>query len=73
MVTLDMETIQEAQLSIDANIVKESILQTPKLKKAVRNFYMVVFSISTVTCKHTYPMAMLTCSKSRFWTLESWR
>ena len=32
VITLDMEIIQKAQLYIDANIVKESILQTPKIK-----------------------------------------
>ena len=32
VITLDMEIIQAAQLSIDAHIVKESILQTPKIK-----------------------------------------
>ncbi|XP_022755690.1 DNA-directed RNA polymerase III subunit 1 isoform X3 [Durio zibethinus] len=32
VITLDMERIQDAQLYIDANIVKESILQTPKIK-----------------------------------------
>ncbi|OMO97199.1 RNA polymerase, alpha subunit [Corchorus olitorius] len=32
IVTLDMERIQDAQLYIDANVVKESILQTPKIK-----------------------------------------
>ena len=32
VITLDMEIIEEAQLYIDANIVKESILQTPKIK-----------------------------------------
>lgn len=40
VITLDMERIQDAQLNIDANIVKESILQTPKikLKQEVKNF-----------------------------------
>ncbi|KAK8361606.1 hypothetical protein V6Z12_A03G049800 [Gossypium hirsutum] len=32
VISLDMERIQDAQLHIDANVVKESILQTPKLK-----------------------------------------
>ncbi|KAL4297038.1 hypothetical protein GQ457_12G029390 [Hibiscus cannabinus] len=32
VISLDMERIQDAQLYIDANVVKESILQTPKLK-----------------------------------------
>ncbi|XP_062171677.1 DNA-directed RNA polymerase III subunit 1 [Alnus glutinosa] len=32
VVTLDMERIRDVQLCIDANIVKESIIQTPKLK-----------------------------------------
>ncbi|OMO91373.1 RNA polymerase, alpha subunit [Corchorus olitorius] len=32
VITLDMERIQDAQLYIDANAVKESILQTPKIK-----------------------------------------
>ncbi|KAI4322195.1 hypothetical protein L6164_021912 [Bauhinia variegata] len=32
VITLDMDRIQDAQLNIDANVVKESILQTPKTK-----------------------------------------
>ncbi|KAJ7947738.1 DNA-directed RNA polymerase subunit [Quillaja saponaria] len=32
VISLDMERIQDAQLNINADIVKESILQTPKLK-----------------------------------------
>lgn len=32
VISLDMERTQDAQLHIDANVVKESILQTPKLK-----------------------------------------
>jgi len=32
VITLDMERIQDAHLNIDANIVKESILQTKKTK-----------------------------------------
>ncbi|KAE8680496.1 DNA-directed RNA polymerase III subunit RPC1 [Hibiscus syriacus] len=32
VISLDMERIQDAQLYIDANVVKESILLTPKLK-----------------------------------------
>lgn len=32
VITLDMERIQDAHLNIDANIVKESILQTKKIK-----------------------------------------
>ena len=32
VIALDMDRIQDAQLNIDANIVKESIIQTPKLK-----------------------------------------
>ncbi|EOY20721.1 DNA-directed RNA polymerase [Theobroma cacao] len=32
VITLDMEIILDAELYIDANIVKESILQTPKIK-----------------------------------------
>jgi len=32
VITLDMERIQDAHLNIDANIVKESILQTKKAK-----------------------------------------
>ncbi|CAA2978937.1 DNA-directed RNA polymerase III subunit 1 [Olea europaea subsp. europaea] len=32
VITLDMKTIQDSQLAIDARRVKESILQTPKLK-----------------------------------------
>lgn len=31
-VTLDMERIRDVQWCVDANIVKESIIQTPKLK-----------------------------------------
>ncbi|GMN24464.1 hypothetical protein TIFTF001_000573 [Ficus carica] len=31
-VTLDMDRIQEAQLSIDANVVKDAILRTPRIK-----------------------------------------
>ncbi|KAF2300462.1 hypothetical protein GH714_013595 [Hevea brasiliensis] len=37
VVSLDMKTIQEAQLSLDANIVKESILQTPRIKLKPQN------------------------------------
>ncbi|KAJ4725928.1 DNA-directed RNA polymerase subunit [Melia azedarach] len=32
VITLDMETIQDAHLCINADVVKESILQTPKIK-----------------------------------------
>ncbi|XP_015874201.3 DNA-directed RNA polymerase III subunit 1 isoform X1 [Ziziphus jujuba] len=32
VITLDMDMIQDAQLSIDANVVQESILKTPKIK-----------------------------------------
>ncbi|EEF30548.1 DNA-directed RNA polymerase III largest subunit, putative [Ricinus communis] len=32
VITLDMKTIQNAQLSLDANIVKEAILRTPRIK-----------------------------------------
>ncbi|XP_050232312.1 DNA-directed RNA polymerase III subunit 1 [Mercurialis annua] len=32
VITLDMRTIEEAQLSLDANIVKEAILKTPRIK-----------------------------------------
>ncbi|XP_065849011.1 DNA-directed RNA polymerase III subunit 1 isoform X2 [Euphorbia lathyris] len=32
MITLDMQLIQEAQLSLDAETVRESILQTPRIK-----------------------------------------
>ncbi|XP_012064930.1 DNA-directed RNA polymerase III subunit 1 [Jatropha curcas] len=37
VVTLDMKTIQEAQLSLDANTVRESILQTPRTKLKPQN------------------------------------
>ncbi|KAG8633988.1 DNA-directed RNA polymerase III subunit 1 isoform X3 [Manihot esculenta] len=37
VVSLDMQTIQEAQLSLDANIVKESILRTPRIKIKPQN------------------------------------
>lgn len=45
VVSLDMQTIQEAQLSLDANIVKESILRTPriKIKPQVGNYLMMIF------------------------------
>ena len=41
VITLDMERIQDAHLNVDANSVKESILQTPKLKlkQEVKSFY----------------------------------
>lgn len=50
VITLDMVMIQDAHLSIDANVVKESILRTPriKLKQEVRirvsflNFFMLL-------------------------------
>lgn len=32
IITLDIETIQDAHLCINLNSVKESILQTPKIK-----------------------------------------
>lgn len=32
VITLDMVMIQDAHLSIDANVVKESILRTPRIK-----------------------------------------
>lgn len=32
VIALDMETIQDAHLCINADIVKESIVQTPKIK-----------------------------------------
>eukprot|EP00258_Populus_trichocarpa_P001242 XP_002300065.2 DNA-directed RNA polymerase III subunit 1 isoform X1 [Populus trichocarpa] len=35
-VTLDMKTIREAQLSLDANIVRELILETPKIKRKLQ-------------------------------------
>jgi hypothetical protein len=43
VVTLDMERIRDVQLCIDANIVKESIIQTPKLKlkQEVRIFWYI--------------------------------
>jgi DNA-directed RNA polymerase III subunit RPC1 len=45
VVTLDMERIRDVQLCIDANIVKESIIQTPKLKlkQEVRIFQYCFF------------------------------
>jgi hypothetical protein len=66
-VTLDMKTIREAQLSLDANIVRELILETPKIKRKlqVRTFHMVVFSICEVI-NVNHPMAMLTCSVLMF-------
>jgi len=66
-VTLDMKTIREAQLSLDANIVRELILETPKIKRKlqVRTFHMVVFSICKVI-NVNHPMAMLTCSVLMF-------
>lgn len=43
-ITLDMETIQVSQLCIDAYTVKQSILQTPKikLKEQVRKVVFLV-------------------------------
>lgn len=40
VITLDIDRIQEALLSIDANVVQDSILQTPriKLKQEVKIF-----------------------------------
>lgn len=40
VIKLDMDMIKDAQLSIDANVVQESILKTPriKLKQEVRIF-----------------------------------
>ncbi|KHG07033.1 DNA-directed RNA polymerase III subunit RPC1 [Gossypium arboreum] len=47
VISLDMERIQDAQLHIDANVVKESILQTPKLKlkeQGIKNVERVVIA-----------------------------
>lgn len=45
VVKLDVERIRDVQLCIDANIVKESIIQTPKLKlkNEVRVYFIVIF------------------------------
>lgn len=75
VVTLDMETIQDAHLCINADIVKESILQTPKikLKQQVAIFIGGVRSVLTPLCIDIAYHGHVICSISRFWISESWK
>lgn len=46
VITLDTETIQDAHLCIDAEIVKHSILQTPKMKLKQEVIFMLMMFIT---------------------------
>lgn len=75
VITLDMETIQDAHLCINADIVKESIVQTPKikLKQQVEIFIggIPLFLLLCVIDISYYGHVI--CSISRFWISESWK
>lgn len=69
VVKLDMDMIQDALLSIDANVVRESILKTPriKLKQEVRMLLISILELLRVLM----PLVCLFCSILKFWTLRS--
>lgn len=75
VVSLDLDRIEESQLQIDANTVRESILQTPKIKpkNQVKKFSSCM-RLARCPSNYFYNLPyVLGSSKLRFWILESWK
>lgn len=72
-IKLDMEKIRDAELYIDANVVKQAILLTPKLKLK-HEVRVIVHSFSCLT-NFKVPLisnTTLFCSILMFWMIESY-
>lgn len=74
-ISLDMGIIEKAGLNIDANIVKESILQTgklklkPEVKSTSCNYEFLFYSIYTPNIESFFYF----CRMLRFWILKSFK
>lgn len=74
-ISLDMGIIEKAGLNIDANIVKESILQTgklklkPEVKSTSCNYEFLFYSIYAANIESFFYF----CRMLRFWILKSFK